>query len=446
MWNDGTIAVDWREVPIAIYSELGKEVWRAEFGPFGEPLYERGVSNYIPFRLYGMYKDVETGLYYNVRRYYDWKVGRYLQPDPVSDLNLYAYVNNLPYDLVDPLGMFKTELQVVKTFIGTWHEGKPIHEEITERAINETFLCSQFPSRKICEHGSRCDECGWKGPYAFDILRCRSYENRVAHGVNIADCLYENDSSFHCDNNNFGGCYNNASKLEKPIASGLITCYCYDEEGSDTWNWEGYGSKLGKFLGELIEGLLPACSVANQRLKKKSSSYCSCSFGTFQYGGESEGMDFEKLGRLLHSVQDFWSHSTAFFVEPVLVMIVPCSIDPSGLCPVYDYPIQNNWPYTSLPTPIEASNIGLESGKYDSGGWSWLEDLACSWPPCKAHCILNKDEPGGDYCWSSCDSTCSIKGAGNVQKFAHNDAKEMAVASTKRYLLIFCSVEASICY
>jgi hypothetical protein len=59
---------------------------------------------------------------------------------------------------------------------------------------------------------------------------------------------------------------------------------------------------------------------------------------------------------------------------------------------------------------------------------------------------LNKDEPGGDYCWSSCDSECSIKGAGNVQKFAHNDAKEMAVASTKRYLLIFCSVEASICY
>jgi RHS repeat-associated protein len=445
--KEGYIISDWRGVPRVVYDEGGKEIWRGEFGPFGEPLYERGVvSNYIPFRLYGMYKDIETGLYYNVRRYYDWRVGRYLQPDPVSDLNLYVYVNNSPYDLVDPRGMFKTELQVVKTFIGTWHEGKPIHEEITERAINETFLCSQFPSRKICEHGSRCDECGWKGPYAFDILRCRSYENRVAQGVNIADCLYETDSSFHCDNNNFGGCYDNASKLEKPVASGLITCYCYDEEGSDTWKWEGYGSKLGKFLGELIEGLLPACSVANQRLKKKSSSYCSCSFGTFQYGGESEGMDFEKLGRLLHPVQDFWAHSTAFFVEPVLKMIVPCSIDPSGLCPVFDYPIQNNWPYTSLPTPIEASNIGLESGKYDSGGWSWLEDLACAWPPCKAHCILNKDEPGGDYCWSSCDSECSIKGAGNVQKFAHNDAKEMAVASTKRYLLIFCSVEASICY
>jgi hypothetical protein len=44
---------------------------RGEFGPFGEPLYERGISNYIPFRLYGMYKDMETGLYYNVRRYYD---------------------------------------------------------------------------------------------------------------------------------------------------------------------------------------------------------------------------------------------------------------------------------------------------------------------------------------------------------------------------------------
>jgi uncharacterized protein RhaS with RHS repeats len=64
--------MDWRGVPIAIYGELEREIWRGEFGPFGEPLYERGlVSNYIPFRLYGMYKDIETGLYYNVRRYYD---------------------------------------------------------------------------------------------------------------------------------------------------------------------------------------------------------------------------------------------------------------------------------------------------------------------------------------------------------------------------------------
>jgi len=101
--------MDWRGVPRAVYDEAGKEIWREEFGPFGEPLYERGiVSNYIPFRLYGMYKDMETGLYYNVRRYYDWRVGRYLQPDPVFDLNLYVYVNNSPYDAVDPLGMFET--------------------------------------------------------------------------------------------------------------------------------------------------------------------------------------------------------------------------------------------------------------------------------------------------------------------------------------------------
>jgi len=43
MWNDGAIAMDWRGIPRAIYDELGREIWRVEFGPFGEPLYERGV-------------------------------------------------------------------------------------------------------------------------------------------------------------------------------------------------------------------------------------------------------------------------------------------------------------------------------------------------------------------------------------------------------------------
>jgi RHS repeat-associated protein len=177
----------------------------AEFGPFGEPLYERGVvSNYIPFRLYGMYKDMETGLYYNVRRYYDWRIGRYLQPDPVSDLNLYVYANNSPYDAVDPVGMFETAIKIkAKVYLGPIvyvyrHSGAPKHEEITEEAIKALG----YP--KLSQYGFRIDD--WEGGLQFQVgiatLQCRKEANRVSQGVNIADCLFKDNSSYHCDNSN----------------------------------------------------------------------------------------------------------------------------------------------------------------------------------------------------------------------------------------------------
>jgi RHS repeat-associated protein len=48
--------------------------------------------------------DSETGLYYFKNRYYSPKLGRFLQPDSVPDVNLYAYVQNDPVNNTDPFG------------------------------------------------------------------------------------------------------------------------------------------------------------------------------------------------------------------------------------------------------------------------------------------------------------------------------------------------------
>lgn len=56
----------------------------------------------------GQRYDSETGLYYYKMRYYSPKLGRFLQADPIGyagGLNLYAYAENVPTVMTDPIGL-----------------------------------------------------------------------------------------------------------------------------------------------------------------------------------------------------------------------------------------------------------------------------------------------------------------------------------------------------
>ncbi|EJX0633973.1 HNH endonuclease [Salmonella enterica] len=65
----------------------------------------QGVSQNLRFQ--GQYLDRETGLHYNLFRYYDPECGRFTQPDPISirgGINLYFYGPN-PVNWIDPVGL-----------------------------------------------------------------------------------------------------------------------------------------------------------------------------------------------------------------------------------------------------------------------------------------------------------------------------------------------------
>ena len=83
-----------------------------------------GLLNHFRYRSY--YYDDETGLYFLQSRYYDPEVGRFISQDSLDfadhnaiiGLNLYAYCNNNPVNLVDPNGNFGISTLIIAMLIG----------------------------------------------------------------------------------------------------------------------------------------------------------------------------------------------------------------------------------------------------------------------------------------------------------------------------------------
>ncbi|MFG6076004.1 RHS repeat-associated core domain-containing protein [Erwinia sp. OPT-41] len=97
-------------LPERMTDEHGEVVWRGRFSTWGETEREsvtgfQAVQQNLRFQ--GQYLDRETGLHYNLFRYYDPVGGRFTQVDPIGlagGINTYGYVGD-PLVWVDPLGL-----------------------------------------------------------------------------------------------------------------------------------------------------------------------------------------------------------------------------------------------------------------------------------------------------------------------------------------------------
>ncbi|MEV8519293.1 alpha/beta fold hydrolase [Dyella marensis] len=102
-------AADHTGNPRVVSDSKGRVIWRNPYkaNAWGEqPTLSNGYS--LNVRSVGSYYDRETGLIYNMHRYVDPSVGRFMRADPLGiagGVNPYAVVSNNPLNRIDPDGL-----------------------------------------------------------------------------------------------------------------------------------------------------------------------------------------------------------------------------------------------------------------------------------------------------------------------------------------------------
>ncbi|TDV57184.1 RHS repeat-associated core domain-containing protein [Actinophytocola oryzae] len=112
------IVTDLVGTPSELVTLDGRIAWRRTAGLWGSGFTTGAPGVDCPLGFPGQYHDTETGLYYNLTRYYDADLAAYLSPDPLGlrpAMNPYRYVDN-PLMWIDPLGLSAfTPLQLAFT-------------------------------------------------------------------------------------------------------------------------------------------------------------------------------------------------------------------------------------------------------------------------------------------------------------------------------------------
>ncbi|WP_305888751.1 RHS repeat-associated core domain-containing protein, partial [Methylomonas subterranea] len=200
--------------PIKTSNHLGQISWSAQLDPFGKatPVNPAITQN---LRFPGQYYDQETGLHYNMARYYDPAIGRYLQSDPIGlsgGINTYTYVRNNPVNRIDPLGLYDTLncsvsqcAQIADAVAAAQNAANQqgIGNEVSKTLDNTTFQC-----RKPDKAKNYCAANNDPTIYlrnAFNAKKCGPLESTVLHEVSHSAPLnYSEMDAFLLENKAFG--------------------------------------------------------------------------------------------------------------------------------------------------------------------------------------------------------------------------------------------------
>ncbi len=107
-----------------LYDENGNVDAAYEYDAYGRIVKQSGsYADENPFRFSTKYTDAETNLVYYGYRYYNPRLGRFLNRDPIGEyggINLYGFVGNNPANFYDYLGLETEEEEEEEDELGFW--------------------------------------------------------------------------------------------------------------------------------------------------------------------------------------------------------------------------------------------------------------------------------------------------------------------------------------
>ncbi|WNB75567.1 RHS repeat-associated core domain-containing protein [Methylomonas koyamae] len=201
-------------VPLKASNAAGQTVWAAQLQPFG--LMQTTTATISQnLRFPGQYFDAESGLHYNMARYYSPELGRYLQSDPIGlagGINTYTYVRNSPLNRIDPLGLYDTSgcspaqcAQIANAVDAAQNaaNGEGIGSQFSQILDKTTFTC-RTP-------GKGADYCGVnRDPTiylknAFNKNQCGPLSSTIEHEVSHSAPLnYSETDAYVLEYKSFG--------------------------------------------------------------------------------------------------------------------------------------------------------------------------------------------------------------------------------------------------
>ncbi|MCX8835312.1 HNH endonuclease, partial [Vibrio parahaemolyticus] len=169
----------------------GNIVWSASYDVHGFASIDvEEVRN--PLRFQGQYFDQETNLHYNLARYYDPKLGRFIQQDPISiagGINHYQYAVN-PIQWIDPTGFLCEEgLKRLQQMLAEYQAQSDVPQEVCdqileaakESSVGEDGVRSQVKIRK--PNGKN----NIRYEYDLDHIDCKKNEITFYRHINYSD-------------------------------------------------------------------------------------------------------------------------------------------------------------------------------------------------------------------------------------------------------------------
>ncbi|MBS2552131.1 hypothetical protein KGQ19_35275 [Catenulispora sp. NL8] len=155
------IVTDVAGTPTELVAPDGSIDWYLTTSVYGTPIAASDHAVDCPLRFPGQYLDNETGLQYNVHRYYDPHTGGYLSADPLGLApapNDHGYVLN-PLTDFDPLGLLcQNALDSIQDRVDTLHA----------KQVGATGRRSTAIIRAVDTQGNEFDVVGWSGAGPMD--------------------------------------------------------------------------------------------------------------------------------------------------------------------------------------------------------------------------------------------------------------------------------------